>query len=757
MAVLVETARDAAHADGAGDGGAVLTLPELRPAGKKSRDAAHAAQALHRSLAAAIARHGVLPHRTGDTAGVGQLAVQRAEAHTAVHDAAAACLSHNAAHMDGGARAGVGDMHRCLTAVDHAGAAARDAAGGVIEDAVAAAVRLVANDAARQADVADHTAVRHGAEQAGIAALCGGGIGDGQAMNDEAAAIKGAAVAAGGVHAGGSADGRPRHIAKIQRLHDTGAQGGAAFVDPVSKPRQLRAGGDEKRFVVRSRTAGAASRSAIPAFIRRNAIAADGVFHTGGGLLHGRAALRRTALYFVYIPGGLQRRQRLTALTLQPSGDFPRRLPRRAVQLIPESGAFRHRRQARLHTGNGGGKGVLHLSGGSLPGSRQMLLVRQRLLPAEQRPSLLRRQQEGAAVGQAVCTGVERRQQRLTAVGAVLCEQAGIRQVKGVVAAYGRGDPEAAAARQGAAILHRAAESARYIGGHPPLRPPCGQRGAAISRRGGRPAALHRSIAAHTADESAGAHPRFPAADNVRRLIARLHRHGSVGLLPPHKAAGIDGGGRVDIPAAHASDDRQAPAALGGHKTAHRRVRGGYIQRALIFAGGDGHIPVGGADEGGGIADAAFRTGGYGAVQQQLGKGRAVHLRKERQSGGILLRCQRQRHRVATAVEAAGKDGGKRCRHRYILRQAVAAVGIHGGKFCRRGDGLRPLLFGGGGPYSRRQQAQRQRDGQQQGDDPLSHGFFSCSRAARHLTGRYRSDMRHRSAPRRFDPPDRRR
>ena len=421
MAVFVETARDAAHADGAGDGGAVLTLPELRPAGEKSRDAAHAAQARHRSLAAAIAHHGVLPHRTGDAAGVGQLAGQRTEAHTAVHDAAAACLSHDAAHMDGGARTGVGDMHRRLTAIDHTGAAARNAAGGTVEDAVAAAVRLVANDAARQPDGADHTAVRHGAKQAGIAALCGG-IGDSQAVDDEAAAVKCTAVAAGGVHTGGSADGHPRHIAEIQRLRDTGAQGGAAFVDPVSKPRQLRAGGDEKRFVVRSRTAGAASRSAIPAFIRRNAIAADGVFHTGGGLFHGRAALRRMALYFVYVPGSGQRRQRLAALTFQLGGDFSRRLPRRVVQLVPEAGASRHLRQARLHTGDGGGKGILHLSGGGLPGSRQTLLVRQRLLPAEQRPSLLRRQQEGAAVGQVVCTGVERSQQRLPAVRAVLRE-----------------------------------------------------------------------------------------------------------------------------------------------------------------------------------------------------------------------------------------------------------------------------------------------------------------------------------------------
>ena len=484
MAVLVETARDAAHTDGAGDGGAVLTLPKLRPAGEKSRDAAHAAQARHRPLAAAIAHHGVLPHRTGDAAGVGQLAGQRAEAHTAVHDAAAAYLPHDAAHMDGRALTGVGDMHRRLTAINHAGAAARNAAGGAVEDAVAAAVRLVANDAARQPDGADHTAVRHGAEQAGIAALCGG-IGGRQAVDDEAAAVKRTAVAAGGVHTGGSADGRPRHIAEIQRLRDTGAQGGAALVDPVREPRQLRAGGDEERLGVRADTGGAASRSAVPSFIRRNAIAADGVFHTGGGLLHGRAAFRRMALYFVYVPGSGQRRQCLAALTLQPGGDFSRRLPRRIVQLVPEAGASRHLRQARLHTGNGGGKGVLHLSGGGLPGSRQTLLIRQRLFPAEQRPSLLRRQQECAAVRQVVCTGVERRQQYLPAVRAVLCEQAGIRQVKGVVAAYGRGDPEAAAARQRAAVLHRAAESARHIGGHPPLRPPRGQRGAAISRRGG--------------------------------------------------------------------------------------------------------------------------------------------------------------------------------------------------------------------------------------------------------------------------------
>ena len=304
-------------------------------------------------------------------------------------------------------------------------------------------------------------------------------------MNDEAAAVKRAAVAAGSVHTGGSADGRPRHIAEIQRLRNAGAQGGAALVDPVREPRQFRAGGDEERLCVRSDTGGAASCSAVPSFIRRNAIAADGVFHTGGGLFHGRAALRRMALYFVYVPGSSQRRQCLAALMLQPGGDFSRRLPRRAVQLVPEAGASRYFRQTRLHTGNGGGKGVLHLSGGGLPGSRQTLLIRQRLLPAEQRPSPLRRQQECAAVGQVVCTGVERRQQYLPAVRAVLCEQAGIRQVKGVVAADGCGDPEAAAARQGTAVLHRTAESARHIGGHPPLRSPRGQRGAAISRRGG--------------------------------------------------------------------------------------------------------------------------------------------------------------------------------------------------------------------------------------------------------------------------------
>ena len=153
----------------------------------------------------------------------------------------------------------------------------------------------------------------------------------------------------------------------------------------------------------------------------------------------------------------------------------------------------------------------------------------------------------------------------------------------------------------------------------------------------------------------------------------------------------------MDVSGAHTAGDRQAPAALGGHKTAHHRVSRVYIQRALIFAGGDGHIPVGGADEGGGIADAAFRTGGYGAVQQQIGKGCALHLWEERQRGGVRLRCQRQRHRMAAAVETAGKDGGKRRRHRHILRQAVAPGGVHGGKFRRRGDGLRHLLPGGGG------------------------------------------------------------
>ena len=81
------------------------------------------------------------------------------------------------------------------------------------------------------------------------------------------------------------------------------------------------------------------------------------------------------ALYFVYVPGSSQRRQRLAALTLQLGGDFSRRLPRRVVQLVPEAGASRYLRQTRLHTGNGGGKGVLHLSGGGLPGSRQTLLI----------------------------------------------------------------------------------------------------------------------------------------------------------------------------------------------------------------------------------------------------------------------------------------------------------------------------------------------------------------------------------------------
>ena len=124
----------------------------------------------------------------------------------------------------------------------------------------------------------------------------------------------------------------------------------------------------------------------------------------------------------------------------------------------------------------------------------------------------------------------------------------------------------------------------------------------------------------------------------------------------------------MDVSGAHTAADRQAPAALGGHKTAHHRVRSSYVQHTLVFAGSDGHVPVGATDEGSGIADAAFRTGEYGAVQQQIGKGCAVRLREERQRGGVLLRCQRQRHRVAAAVETAGKDGGKRRRHRHILR-----------------------------------------------------------------------------------------
>ena len=80
---------------------------------------------------------------------------------------------------------------------------------------------------------------------------------------------------------------------------------------------------------------------------------------------------------------------------------------------------------------------------------------------------------------------------------------------------------------------------------------------------------------------------------------------------------------------------------------------------------------------------------------------------------------------VAAAVKAAGENGGERRGDGHILRQTVAAGGVHGGKFRRRGDGLHRIP-GGGGQYGRRQQAQRQSAGQQQGCDPLSHGYLSC-------------------------------
>ena len=246
-----------------------------------------------------------------------------------------------------------------------------------------------------------------------------------------------------------------------------------------------------------------------------------------------------------------------------------------------------------------------------------------------------------------------------------------------------------------------------------------------ILRRDSAPAASQHGIAAHGADEAAGAEAFLRAAGDVRRLIAALQRQSAVRLLTPHKSAGEGGLGRGDLPGGGTARQRQGAVQLGGGQAAHGDAGNGNVQLHLGFAGSDSRVAGGGAHQRGGVGKAAVLPGENGAGEGQRPDGRAVRLGKEGQGHRVRLRRQRQRNGVAIAVKAAGENGGERRGDGHILRQAVAAGGIHGGKLRRRGDGLRRLP-GGGGQCGRRQQAQRQSAGQQQGGDPLSHTFLSC-------------------------------
>ena len=297
--------------------------------------------------------------------------------------------------------------------------------------------------------------------------------------------------------------------------------------------------------------------------------------------------------------------------------------------------------------------------------------------------------------------------------------------MEGVVAAHGGGDPEAVCPGEGRAAVHRAAQCAGQAAGHGVRCAPRGQGGGMILRRGGAPAAPQHGIAAHGADKATGAKTVLRAAGDVGGLIAVLHGQGAVGLLTAHQSAGEGGLRRGYLTGGGAARQRQCAVQLGGGQAAHGRAGDGDIQPRRGLAGGDLRVAGGAARQRGGVGKAAVLPGGYGAGDGQRLNGRAVRLGKEGQRHRVRLRRQRQRNGVAAAVKAAGENGGERRGDGHILRQTVAAGGIHGGKFRRRGDGLHRIP-GGGGQYGRRQQAQRQSAGQQQGCDPLSHGYLSC-------------------------------